>query len=51
MKKILSEIKDWINGGNGEGKILRIMIIICGTFLILYGLGYAIGKCLFYLGI
>ena len=51
MKKIISEIKNWLNVESGEEKIFRIIIIICGTFLILYGLGYAVGKCLFYLGV
>ena len=50
MKKILSEIKNWINGGSAEEKVFRTIIVIGGIFLILYGLGYAIGKCLFYLG-
>ena len=50
-RNIAEKLTNWLNKGNGTEIFLKRILLIAAAFLILYRLGYAMGKLLFHFGI
>lgn len=44
------EITDWLKSGTDTQRLIKKILAVCAAILIVYGVGYAIGKLLFHMG-
>lgn len=44
------KIANWLKSGTGTQMLIKRILAVCAAILIVYGVGYAIGKLLFHMG-
>mgnify|MGYP003310244831 CR=1 FL=1 len=49
-RNTVEKLTNWLNKGNGTDLFLKRVLLIAAAFLVLYRLGYAMGKLLFRFG-
>lgn len=47
----IEKMTNWLNAGGSTEVFIKKVLLIAAAFLILYRLGYAIGKLLFHFGL
>lgn len=50
IRNITEKIRTWLNTGTSSSMLIKKKLVIAAGVLIIYRLGYAVGKLLFHIG-